>query len=312
MGNPLQTEPSTSNNTMGSQSVSRKNNFAASTKSYYDQARYPKKAFSAATVKNEESQGMDPIDEMLRSLKNHNEFLRAFAEHNDLLRRLSTSSQQSTINGDILIWSFVLSFSNSKSNKNLHAGYRVRVCNTCLSGNSLELIPPDSIEFETLTKVHHMCEQGNLTSSTLQESVRDNPNIREAQNNLFTTLTNVVDIRIGHQEGEVSICLRAQEVFKREHQLLLQSLGNKRLPENRSWIEEEDYIELDDIDCNNNIEKEKQWPYRIIKEEGRHKVIKISKNELTDFLNIAKGTFGAFSIKIDDEVKRYFIISIVF
>jgi hypothetical protein len=35
-------------------------------------------------------------------------------------------------------------------------------------------------------------------------------------------------------------------------------MGNKKLPENRSWIEEEeDYIDLDNISHSNNVEKEK-------------------------------------------------------
>jgi hypothetical protein len=34
-------------------------------------------------------------------------------------------------------------------------------------------------------------------------------------------------------------------------------MGNKKLPENRSWIEEEEYIDLDNISHSTNIEKEK-------------------------------------------------------
>jgi hypothetical protein len=40
------------------------------------------------------------------------------------------------------------------------------------------------------------------------------------------------------------------------------------LPENRSWIEEEDYIDLGNIDNNSDIEKEKYWTCRVIREKG--------------------------------------------
>jgi hypothetical protein len=69
---------------------------------------------------------------------------------------------------------------------------------------------------------------------------------------------------------------------------------NIKLPENRSWIEEVDYIDLGNIDNNNDIEKEKYWACRVIREKGPEKMIKIHKDELMDFVNIANSTFAAF------------------
>ena len=49
--------------------------------------------------------------------------------------------------------------------------------------------------------------------------------------------------------------------------------------------------------------------YRLVKEGGKGttKIIKINKNEFTDFVNIAKATFGAFKVQLDDDArsKRY-------
>jgi hypothetical protein len=42
--------------------------------------------------------------------------------------------------------------------------------------------------------------------------------------------------------------------------------------------------------------KMKNWAYRVIKEEGSIKTIKINKYELTDFVKIAKATFGVFQV----------------
>jgi hypothetical protein len=65
-------------------------------------------------------------------------------------------------------------------------------------------------------------------------------------------------------------------------------MADKKLPD-RSWMNEEHYIDLGNIgddnnrDNNNNKEQQKQWGYRLIKQEGSVKTLKISSNELTDF-----------------------------
>jgi hypothetical protein len=119
-------------------------------------------------------------------------------------------------------------------------------------------------------------------------------------------------MRIGLQGGgaRVDVHLKAQEL--NSPKLLLPHMGNKKLPENRSWIEEEEYIDLDNISHSNNVEKEKNWDFRVIKEEGVMKIIKIDNDELTDFVNNAKATFGAFQVRLDDGHKHYFLISINF
>jgi hypothetical protein len=42
------------------------------------------------------------------------------------------------------------------------------------------------------------------------------------------------------------------------------------------------------------------------------KIIKIDNDELTDFVNNAKATFGAFQVRLNDGHKHYFLISINF
>jgi hypothetical protein len=78
-------------------------------------------------------------------------------------------------------------------------------------------------------------------------------------------------------------------------------MSHKKLPD-RSWMKEEHYIDLGNIgdennrDNNNNKEQQKQWGYRLIKQEGSVKTLKISSNGLTDFLSIANSINSIFEI----------------
>jgi len=282
-------------------------------------------SFSRLPQKEEESQNTDPIDNMLPLIRKCNEFLREYVEFSNLSRRLSSNPSQSPVMmANIPISSSLPSslsnLNNFQTNNNminnnrLPIGYQVRFCNKCLPGNRLEPIW-DSLEMEALTKVNHICESESPASSIQQEHVKNSSTniINKAQLNLVSYLIRVINLRIGQREGggaEVDIHLKAQEL--NSPKFILQHMGNKKLPENRSWIEEEDYIDLGNISHNDNVEKEKNWADRVIKEEGAIKMIKINKNELTDFVNNVKATFGVFQVQLNDEDKHYFLISIKF
>jgi hypothetical protein len=281
-------------------------------------------SFSRLPQKEGESQNTDPIDNMLTWIRKHNELLRGYVEFSDLSKRLSSNPSQSPVMmGNIPISSSLPSSlsnlnnfqtnNNIMNNNRLPIGYKVRLCNKCLPGNRVEPILASSLEMEALTKVNHVCEAEIPASSIQQEHVKNSPIniINEARVNLVSYLMQVVNMRTGQQEGGgagVDVHLKAQEL--NNPKLLLQHMGNKKLPENRSWIEEEDYIDLGNISHSKNVEKEKNWADRVIKEEGAIKMIKINKNELTDFVNNAKATFGAFEVQLDDGDKHYFLISI--
>jgi hypothetical protein len=281
-------------------------------------------SFSRLPQKEGESQNTDPIDNMLTWIRKHNELLRGYVEFSDLSKRLSSNPSQSPVMmGNIPISSSLPSSlsnlnnfqtnNNIMNNNRLPIGYKVRLCNKCLPGNRVEPILASSLEMEALTKVNHVCEAEIPASSIQQEHVKNSSIniINEARVNLVSYLMQVVNMRTGQQEGGgagVDVHLKAQEL--NNPKLLLQHMGNKKLPENRSWIEEEDYIDLGNISHSKNVEKEKNWADRVIKEEGAIKMIKINKNELTDFVNNAKATFGAFEVQLDDGDKHYFLISI--
>ena len=177
----------------------------------------------------------------------------------------------------------------------------------------MEPVFASSIELEALTKTKHICERETAWSPTIQQHLKEDPSImREGQRNLLSHLKRVVNIRIAEQQGRTGIqaTLEAHEFagldFSRGH------MGDKKLPDNKSWIEEKDYIDLDKISrsTDNSIEKQNHWIYRLTMKEGFTKMIKINEMELLEFINISKATFGTFQIQINDETKRYFVISI--
>jgi hypothetical protein len=48
-----------------------------------------------------------------------------------------------------------------------------------------------------------------------------------------------------------------------------------------------------------------------MREEQTTKIININENELHEFIDICKGTFGTFQIQIDEKRKHYFVVSIM-
>jgi hypothetical protein len=209
-----------------------------------------------------------------------NTFNKLLLEFNELLKLMppGASSQQSVTMNDImtgLLLRFLLTSSsnsnnnifrkndnsvmnnNNNNNKPLPAGYRIQFCNTCLPGNRLEPISAPFIIFEALTKIHHRCETEEgleSLSSTMehQNAKYSSPyTIKQAQERLISYLREVFIIRVGQQqggaEGVVDVTLKA-------HDYIPEPIVGEKLPQNRSWLKESDYIDLGNI---SNIEQEK-------------------------------------------------------
>jgi hypothetical protein len=219
---------------------------------------------------------------------------------------------------------------NNVTNRNeLPIGYRVQSCNTCIPGNRLDPIWDSSIQLQALTKTNHRCQPERLLCSrshTQQQNTNDIQNIiRQIQAALISCLVQVVNTRIATQQsidaerqiGGGDVWLRAQELYSPK--LMLEIMADKKLPDDRLWLKKEEYIDLGKIGGdynmgnNNNKEQHKSWLYPLIKQEGAVKTLKINSNELMNFLNITKASFGAFRVQIDDnQSKRYFVISLAF
>jgi hypothetical protein len=236
-------------------------------------------------------------------------FLRESVEFYDLLKRLP--SQQSVSTETMLSWLLQLIYLSKpntfQKNNVLPAGYRVQVCNNCLRGNCLESVLDSSIELDALTKTKHTCEIQTSGLSKIRQDKEDLPNIIiEVQEKLLSCLKQAIFMRIVEHQGrsKAHVSLKAHEFYG--HKLLLQHLGNKRLPDDKSSIAEEEYINLGKIgrSIDGSLEEKNHWTSRLIKEEGFTKIIKINENELLEFIRVSKATFGTFEIQIDDESIR--------
>jgi hypothetical protein len=207
-----------------------------------------------------------------------------------------------------------------ENNCHLPIGFRVLSCNRCLAYNWFEYVF-SSIETVALTKVIHLCDL-EVVASKDDDEPRNSPIlIKEEQNTLMVHLRRAVDFlaSLDEEEGDLGaevgadVSLQVQEL--QNYQDVLPYAQNTKLPIFKLWINEEDYINLGNIDHKNttSIENREHWVYRAIKKEAiPKKIIKISRGELTDFLNISKATFGIFVVKAMDGTKRYFLMHIVF
>jgi hypothetical protein len=207
-----------------------------------------------------------------------------------------------------------------ENNCHLPIGFRVLSCNRCLADNWFEYVF-SSIETVALTKVIHLCDL-EVVASKDDDEPRNSPIlIKEEQNTLMVHLRRAVDFlaSLDEEEGDLGaevgadLSLQVQEL--QNYQDVLPYAQNTKLPIFKLWINEEDYINLGNIDHKNttSIENGEHWVYRAIKKEAiPKKIIKISRGELTDFLNIAKATFGIFVVKSMDGTKRYFLMHLLF
>jgi hypothetical protein len=250
--------------------------------------------------------GSDILDSALPTL-------RKLVEYDDLIKKLSP--KQSLTMYNLHLWLPLLSLlkynafqgRDNPESVELPAGFRVRVCNSCLSGNRLEPVLAPHIDLEALTKINHTCK-----ISEAQEKEYNVNNIREAQRVLLLALRQVVSIRIIQQREAARTPLRLKGLEFGGPMAVLQFMENKnkRPPENRSWIEKDDCFKISNSG-NSSIEKQDQWVHRLIKAEGNPKIINIHDNELFEFLDVCKATFGVFRVQIDGKKDRYLVISIV-
>jgi hypothetical protein len=247
-----------------------------------------------------------------------NEILRLLAERQDHVRRLSPSlSQQSMISllppqllpnifQTNIIW----------GSDRLPTGYRVRFCNRCLDGNMWEPVFT-STQTEALSKemVGHYCMPEAIAALDQKQNKVDL--MRRVQGELFSLLLYIVSLRICLKGTRDEADLKCQEL---NNEFLMQ-YPRSTLPigtMNRTWKKPEEFIDLGPIIDHaehNDVNREKHWVTRAAEKEAQdhEKIIKIDMNELKEFLEIAKATYGVFRVRIgDDGPVRCFLMSISF
>lgn len=286
---------------------------------------------SRVGLKKEESRTINSSDNLLQDIRKNNDIVSEWIKFQNL-SRISSSSQQDILIANLLMSQFLSTFSKPFSkpkasqnstnittnnanlpeeNNGLPVGYRIVSCNRCVSENRLEPIFT-SVEAEALTKVINLCDLEHIASKEDQCAKNSPIFIKQRQNDLIFRLREAVDLRVSlcQEEEEGDATLKIQEI--RSYQSVLPYMQKIKLPGNKLWIgKEEDLIDLGNMDLN-NIEHGKHWVCRAIKENGAKKITKLDRDELVDFLNITKSTFGAFRIKTGSGVRRYFLMSLIF
>jgi hypothetical protein len=164
------------------------------------------------------------------------------------------------------------------------------ICDLCLSGQ-IEAVW-NFVEDGSFTKVIHACDtEAVMRVKHLAEDKR-----KAFHYASFRCLADIVNYWIGHSE----VYLKAEEVLPTER---YDFVTDARRPPSHGG-----YISLGDL-------KENHWADRTIKENKKTSMATgaatINKNELLDFLRIARATFGIFRVKMPDGGTRDFFMYIV-
>ena len=241
-------------------------------------------------------------DRLMATISEINESMRLMNESRELSMRQSGSQIPLSLFMGLMAFNSLQGMQNVRKKKViLPTGYRLAFCDRCFSG--CEFRPVYSpIEFEVMTNLTHEC---NPKISFIDQRTEEISRIKsQIQVKLMNHLTREVDLRIGQGEAYLKLRNIPSRLFSEECRRTL------KLPAGRSLIEEKDCIEI----VPSLEEKHKtQWFSRAIRDIGNSDKLKITRNELNDFLRLARSTFGAFRIKASDPgAKYYFLIYIAF
>lgn len=218
---------------------------------------------------------VDPIDETTKLVRQYVECQSVYNRQNQ-----AYNSWLPSINAD--------SFSSPMSIVK-PLGFR-GICDLCLSGQ-IEAVW-NFVEDGSLTKIIHACDpEVVMRLKHLAEDKR-----KSFHYTSFRCLADAVNYWIGHDE----VYLKAEELLPTERYDFVTDA--KRPPSYG------DYIGLGDL-------KENHWADRAIKENKKTPTaagaVTITKDELLDFLSIARATFGIFRVKMPDGGTRDFFMYIV-
>lgn len=178
----------------------------------------------------------------------------------------------------------------------LPTGYRISYCDTCLSGcNLMQVFYP--IEFEGITKLDHKCDPKNPFVGQNEEKILKLK--RQVKILLRDKLSKIVSSRIGQRDAYLKAVKLSQYAFSEEKRTQL------KVPANRYLIEERDCVKINPS-CNK--EAMDHWFCRVIRECDKNENVKITQNELAEFLRLARSTFGVFQVGTK---KYYWLIYLV-
>jgi hypothetical protein len=230
------------------------------------------------------------------------EFLESFRKFNEANRLLTPESSLNEIGKLFMTQLFADSFQGTRTmptasgrtittkKETLTSGYRISFCDTCLSGCQLRPISYP-IYFEAETKLVHECDSKKLFTGQNQ--------IEEVKAKLGDLLSQFVSYRIGQRDAYLKARQLSQNFFSEE------TRSKWKLPPNRDLLEERDCIRFNPSRDMSNID---HWFHRTIRDYDKDSNIKVTQGELTEFLQIAKATFGVFQVDTNDPAKKYYFL----
>ena len=153
------------------------------------------------------------------------------------------------------------------------------------------------IEFEGVTKLDHRYDPKNLYVDQNGEEILE---MKRKVKDLFGEwLSRIVSSRIGQRDAYLKVVKLSQHTFSEE------TRRNSKLPASRSPIEERDCIK---INASYDMESMDHWLCRTIRECDKNNNIKITQDEETEFLSIARSTFGVFRVNTSDPAKKLYLL----
>jgi hypothetical protein len=247
-----------------------------------------------------------PIDDVEKIEKIQNQLMENIRRLSEVRRLLPEFTQHGTANSSLneivklLMIQMVPNWNRKKENmpiKNdrLPVGFRISLCEKCLSGCHLRPVFYP-IEFWALLKPIHECDSKALV-------LQNDKNVSNLTNQVEEKLVNYLEKIVFSKIGQKDVYLKIVDV---RTQFFIEEIRSRwKLPPNTVPIEENDCTKIDICLIE---EYGDHWSCRAIKERGKNDYIKITQEELKEFLRVTKSTFGVFQIDRNDPLKNGYLL----
>lgn len=251
-----------------------------------------------------------PIDDVEKIEKIQNQLMENIRRLSEVSRLLPEFTQHGSANSSLneifksLMIQMVSNCNRKKENMQIKndnppVGFRISLCEKCLSGCHLRPIFYP-IEFWALLKPTHECDSNTLV---MQNDMNASNMTNQVEEKLLNYLEKVVFSRIGQKDVYLKIVDVPTQFFIEERR------SRWKLPPNTVPIEENDCTKIDICFIEQYGD---HWSCRAIKERSKNDNIKITQEEIKEFLRITKSTFGVFQIDKNDPLeKRYLLLYLV-
>jgi hypothetical protein len=247
-----------------------------------------------------------PIDDVEKIEKIQNQLMENFRRLSEVSRLLPEFTQHGSANSSLneifksLMIQMVSNCNRKKEdmpikNDRLPVGFRISLCEKCLSGCHLRPVFYP-IEFWALLKPIHECDSNTLV-------LQNDKNVSNLTNQVEEKLVNYLEKIVFSKIGQKDVYLKIVDV--RTQFFIEERRSRWKLPPNTVPIGENDCTKIDICLIEQYGD---HWSCRAIKERGKNDYIKITQEELKEFLRVTKSTFGVFQIDRNDPIKNGYLL----